>query len=205
MRTPPGVTLSWAQTAALNPATPICLRWGAQLPRFGARCCLSCRALDLQLKPSRDLPPARLTPEKEEHVMLPATAADLIALLCQPGMESAWRSERRSDSSFHAGFAPPGGDGYDVLAALPASWQLVPEWGDWPYLIGWRHNRDRAVMTYCEGDLSVEVADDHDAYLDLLRRTTADMPASEQDAARFLTRISQLHVADRSKTGPAAL
>ena len=73
--------------------------------------------------------------------MLPATAQGIIALLCQPGMQSAWRSERRPTSTFHAGFAVGRGDGYDLIAKLPRTWQVVPEWGDWPYLIGWRHER----------------------------------------------------------------
>ena len=119
--------------------------------------------------------------------MLPATATEMIALLCQPGMESAWRSERRPDSSFHAGFAAHGGDGYDFMAKLPPSWQAVPEWGDWPYLIGWRNDLDRAVMTYCEGDLSVEVADDRDGYLRLLRRTTNELAGSLARRRRVLS------------------
>ena len=118
--------------------------------------------------------------------MLPASAAKMIALLCQPGMESAWRSERREHSSFHAGFAPPRGDGYSFIAALPRTWILVPQWGDWPYLIGAHHNRDRAVLTYCEGDLAIEVADNHDSYVELLRRTTEEIPASADDGATFL-------------------
>lgn len=118
--------------------------------------------------------------------MLPSSATKMIALLCQPAMESAWRSERRTDTSFHAGFAPPGGDGYSFIAALPRTWIAVPQWGDWPYLIGARHDRDRAVLTYCEGDLSVEVADDHDSYVRLLRRTTEQLAATPEDGASFL-------------------
>jgi hypothetical protein len=101
-------------------------------------------------------------------------------------MESAWRSERRADTNFNAGFAPPGGDGYSFMAALPRTWIAVPQWGDWPYLIAWRHDRDRAVLTYCEGDLSVEIADDHTSYVGLLRRTTDQIAASPEDGAAFL-------------------
>jgi hypothetical protein len=118
--------------------------------------------------------------------MLPATAQGIIALLCQPGMESAWRSERRRTSTFHAGFAIGGGDGYDFIAKLPGSWQVIPEWGDWPYLIGWHHQQERAVLIYCEGDLSVEVADDERAYLDLLERTTHELAEDPDDRARLL-------------------
>ncbi len=114
--------------------------------------------------------------------MLPATAAGMIALFCRPGMQSAWRSERRPDSHFHAGSAAAsGGDGYDFMAALPASWQPVPEWGDWPYLIGWRNDPERAVLTYCEGDISVEVADDRLSYLNLLARTTRQLTPAYED------------------------
>jgi hypothetical protein len=121
--------------------------------------------------------------------MLPATAQGIIALLCQPGMESAWRNKRRPTSTFHAGFAG-GGDGYDLMAKLPRSWQPVPQWGDWPYLIGWRHNHDRAVLIYCEGDLSVEVAHDQPAYLDLLDRTTRELADDPDDRAQLLRSLA---------------
>jgi hypothetical protein len=136
--------------------------------------------------------------------MLPSTATGVIALLCQPGMESAWRTERRATSSFHASFAPPGSDGYSFMAALPRDWAAVPEWGDWPHLIAWRHNPDHAVLTYCEGDLSVEVADDHTAYLELLRRTTAELAQSDADAERFLTRL-EISASRQNHAGSAAL
>ena len=123
--------------------------------------------------------------------MLPSTANGIITLLCQPGMESAWRSERRPTSTFEAGFAPLGCDGYSFMSHLPRPWQVVPEWGDWPYQIGWRHNPDRAVLVYCEGDISVETADDLESYVDLLRRTTKEMPASHEDGAAFLARLDK--------------
>jgi hypothetical protein len=118
--------------------------------------------------------------------VLPASAVKMISLLCQPGRQSAWRSERRTDTNFHAGFAPPASDGYGFMAALPRTWIPVPQWGDWPYLIGWRHDRDRAVLTYCEGDLAVELADDHASYVRLLRRTTEQIAASPKDRDAFL-------------------
>jgi hypothetical protein len=130
--------------------------------------------------------------------MLPATAQGIIALLCQPGMESAWRNKRRPTSTFHAGFTG-GGDGYDLMAKLPRSWQVIPQWGDWPYLIGWRHNHDRAVLIYCEGDLSVEVADDERAYLDLLERTTRELADDPDDRARLLRSLS---LAARNQEAP---
>ena len=122
--------------------------------------------------------------------MLPATAAEMIALLCQPGMESAWRNERRSDSSVHAGFAAHGGDGYDFMATLPRSWRIVPEWGDWPYLIAWRNDRDHAVVTYCEGDLSVEVADSSSSYHQLLACTTRELTLEPEDCERYLALLA---------------
>jgi len=123
--------------------------------------------------------------------MLPSNASGIIALLCQPGMESAWRNERRPTSSFHAGFAPSGGDGYSFMAALPRDWVAVPDWGEWPYLIGWRHDPDRSVLIYCEGDLSVEVADDLTSYIELLRLTTEEMAASAEDGSAFLARLDK--------------
>lgn len=49
----PASTLTWAQTAALNPHTPICLSCGVQLcqplARLGSLRCHSCRALDAPL------------------------------------------------------------------------------------------------------------------------------------------------------------
>ncbi len=136
--------------------------------------------------------------------MLPATAAGMIALFCQPGMASAWRSERRPDSHYHAGSAAAsGGDGYDLMAALPGCWQPVPEWGDWPYLVGWRNDHERAVLTYCEGDLSVEVADTPDAYLRLLHRTSQQIPATPDDGAASTARLDAA-LTDRRQDGAAA-
>jgi predicted amidophosphoribosyltransferase len=51
VRTRPGITLSWAQTAALNPATPLCLGCGTELARLGSLRCPSCRALDTPIEP----------------------------------------------------------------------------------------------------------------------------------------------------------
>ena len=63
MTTPTVTTLTWAQTAALNPATPICLSCGAELvpliARAGSRRCPSCRALDTTLQPPLAQPAAR--------------------------------------------------------------------------------------------------------------------------------------------------
>jgi hypothetical protein len=94
-------------------------------------------------------------------------------------------------SSFHAGFAPPGDDGYSFMAALPRTWNVVPQWGDWPYLVGARHDRDRAVLTYCEGDLAIELADDHDSYVQLLHRTTGEIAASAEDGTDFLALLDK--------------
>jgi hypothetical protein len=50
MRTRSAITRSWAQTAALNPAMPICLTCGAELApsptRLRSLYCRSCRSLD---------------------------------------------------------------------------------------------------------------------------------------------------------------
>jgi hypothetical protein len=46
------------------------------------------------------------------------------------------------------------------------------------------------VLIYCEGDLSVEVADDERAYLDLLERTTRDLAEDPDDRARLLRSLS---------------
>jgi hypothetical protein len=117
---------------------------------------------------------------------LPETATGMVERFCQPGMGSAWCSELRTTSTFHAGFAYGIDDGYSLMGNLPTSWKAEPHWADWPYEIGWRHDRDRAVLIYCEGDLSIEIADSHDAYLELLRRTNTEMALSTEDEQAFL-------------------
>ena len=117
---------------------------------------------------------------------LPESAAGMVECFCQPGMASAWRTERRQDSSLYAGFAYGFDDGYSLMAALPAAWKAEPHWGDWPYQIGWRHDRDLAVLIYCEGDLAIEIADDQAAYAELLRRTNAELALSSEDERDFV-------------------
>jgi hypothetical protein len=121
---------------------------------------------------------------------LPATAIGILAHFCQPGMASAWRSEQRERSFYNAGFAHGFDTGYDLVAVLPGTWRIEPHWGEWPYYIGWRHDRDLAVLIYCEGDLSVEIAEDRAAYLELLRRTNAELAMSTEDEQAFLDRLA---------------
>jgi hypothetical protein len=100
-------------------------------------------------------------------------------------MESAWRSERRPNSTFHGGIAPTGGDGYDFMAAcLATGASSRVRW--LAYEIGWRNDGDRAVLIYCEGDIGIELVDSLDAYFALLERTTRKMAASDDDAANLL-------------------
>jgi hypothetical protein len=63
MATESVITLSCAQTAALNPSTPMCLSCGAELSpilaRLGSLRCHACRALDAPLQLCLVPPPAR--------------------------------------------------------------------------------------------------------------------------------------------------
>jgi hypothetical protein len=131
---------------------------------------------------------------------LPETATGMVGRFCQPGMASAWRSEQREHSTFHAGFAY-GFDGYGLMAALPSTWQAEPHWGDWPYYVGWRHDQDRAVLIYCEGDLSIEIADSQEAYLELLRRTNHAMTSTSEDERAFLDWL-EAHLANPERRHP---
>jgi hypothetical protein len=44
-------------------------------------------------------------------------------------------------------------------------------------------------MTYCEGDVGIELVDSLDADFDLLERTTPEITASDDDAANLLERL----------------
>jgi hypothetical protein len=109
--------------------------------------------------------------EPDPRTALPATAARMVELFATTERESAHEGVRR-----HTGFLgyPFADDGYDVMGKLPAAWRVVPALGDWPYYVVWAHPRDRALMVYIEGDLTIEVADTDAAWAALKRRAATD-------------------------------
>jgi hypothetical protein len=121
-------------------------------------------------------------------------AERVIKAFCVPLGEkaSAWRSERRDDHTFHAGFAMVG-DGYEFVGALGA-WEngghirLLPDGGEFPYSFSLADDLGRSIIEYCEGDVGVRVFDEPEAYLralDIYARGEVKSPErqAEQDAA----------------------
>lgn len=115
----------------------------------------------------------------------PWTPTKLIGTFCNEGQGSAWRTEQRPHSIFHAGFCGFTGtigfdDGYSMMAALQDSgWRALPEIGDWPYKVylAWARDEEFALAHYCEGDFAVEVFDGRDAANDALRLLRRADPA----------------------------
>jgi hypothetical protein len=121
-------------------------------------------------------------------------AERVIKAFCVPLGEraSAWRSERRADHTFHAGFALAG-DGYEFVGALGA-WEngghirLLPDGGQFPYSFSLADDLGRSIIDYCEGDIGVRVFDELEAYvraLDLYARGEVASPkrSAEHEAS----------------------
>lgn len=117
---------------------------------------------------------ARQRYRAEEEVPLKRrgiNAERVIKAFCVPLGEkaSAWRSERRADHTFHAGFAMVG-DGYEFVGALGA-WEngghirLLPDGGQFPYSFSLADDLGRSIIDYCEGDVGVRVFDELEAYV----------------------------------------
>lgn len=117
---------------------------------------------------------ARQRYRAEEEVPLKRrgiNAERVIKAFCVPLGEqaSAWRSERRADHTFHAGFAMVG-DGYEFVGALGA-WEngghirLLPDGGLFPYSYSLADDLGRSIIDYCEGDVGVRVFDELEAYV----------------------------------------
>jgi len=114
----------------------------------------------------------------------------IVETYCRPGFASAWRRERRRHSHFHAGFFRGGGyllmelvagGRWEITGQAATPFRVMPEVGDWPLVIFWRNDRERAVLRYCEGDLGVEVFDSDERYraeLERLRREHASAEPS---------------------------
>jgi hypothetical protein len=108
---------------------------------------------------------------------------------------SAWRSERRADHTFHAGFAMVG-DGYEFVGALGA-WEdgghirLLPDGGQWPYSFSLADDLGRSIIEYCEGDVGVRVFDELEAYvraLDIYARGELSDPKRSAEHERTVAR-----------------
>lgn len=126
-------------------------------------------------------------------------AARVVERLCVPlGRKArAWRSERRSDHTFHAGFSPVE-DGSEFVALLDA-WEndghirLLPDGGAFPYSFSLADDLGLAMIDYCEGEIGVRVFAEPEAYvraLDLYARgpleSTKRRAEHERNVARAL-------------------
>jgi hypothetical protein len=123
-------------------------------------------------------------------------AQRVIERLCVPLGEkaSAWRSERRGDHTFHAGFVPLG-DGLEFVAALGA-WEngghirLLPDGGEFPYSFSLADDLGLAMIDCREGDIGVRVFDELEAYvraLDLYARGPLESPERRSEHERNVT------------------
>lgn len=116
-------------------------------------------------------------------------AERVIERLCVPPGEraGAWRTERRADHTFHAGFLPLG-DGPEFVAALGA-WvegghiRLLPDGGEFPYSFSLADDLGLAMIDYSEGDIGVRAFDEPEAYiraLDLYARGALESSEHER-------------------------
>ena len=124
-------------------------------------------------------------------------ARRVIEHFCVPIGEKAgaWRSERRGEHTFHAGFVPRG-DGHELVAATGA-WEdgghirLLPDGGEFPYSFSLADDLGLAMIDYCEGDIGVRVFDSVEAYvraLDLYARGPLESPGRRSEHERNVAR-----------------
>lgn len=129
------------------------------------------------------------------------SAERVIERLCVPLGEKAgaWRSERRADHTFHAGFTPLG-DGPEFVAELGA-WEngghirLLPDGGDFPYSFSLADDLGLAMIDYCEGDIGVRVFDEPEAYvraLDLYARGALESAERRSEHERNVARALRI-------------
>ena len=124
-------------------------------------------------------------------------AQRVVERLCVPLGEKAgaWRSERRGDLTFHAGFIPLG-DGPEFVAAL-GGWEngghirLLPDGGEFPYSFSLADDLGLAMIDYCEGDIGVRAFDEPEAYvraLDLYARGPLESAGRRSEHERNVAR-----------------
>ncbi len=124
-------------------------------------------------------------------------AQRIVKRLCVPEGEKAstWRSERRDDHTFHAGFVLIGG-GHEFVAALGA-WEngghirLLPDGGEFPYSFSLADDLGLAMIDYCEGDIGVRIYTEVEAYvraLDVYARGPLESDERRAEHARMVAR-----------------
>ena len=106
--------------------------------------------------------------------------ADVIATYCQPNPVEHWLAHDREHARCWSGETlldgyslmevVAGGDDLDRAGFLSSTFVLMPEVGDWPDVVLWRADSERALLRYVRGGLSLEVFADSDAYLVALER-----------------------------------
>lgn len=77
---------------------------------------------------------------------------------------------------FRGGAAP---SAHQVARYLPSTYTERPEWRDGYYRAVWTSETERAIVTYCEGDVTIEVMATPEAY-------TAQLAAAGAFYARLM-------------------
>ncbi|MHC1571258.1 MAG: hypothetical protein ACXQTL_00615 [Methanosarcinales archaeon] len=82
---------------------------------------------------------------------------ELIKMFCTARDETCSEGGR----TVHLGHSP----GLETLKkALPPGFKEVEEWEDWPYRVVWISEAELSICTYCEGDVSIIIFKDGQAY-----------------------------------------
>lgn len=88
-----------------------------------------------------------------------ANAEEIRDILLAPDTDPGHGSrEERLDSircTMYRGFVLK-----EAYAITPEGWETMYAWCDEPYRVIWRSREQRAILTYCEGDLTLELFDD---------------------------------------------
>lgn len=71
------------------------------------------------------------------------------------------------------------GGRWEQAGEMPTPFRLMPEVGSWPLVIFWRNDLERAILSYCEGDLGVEVFDADEPYQRALERLRRDQASED--------------------------
>ena len=106
--------------------------------------------------------------------------ADVIASYCHAEPVAHWLADDRRHSRCWAGETLldgyslmeviAGADDLDRHGFVPSTFVLMAEVGDWPDVIFWRADSERALLRFVRGGLALEVFNDSDAYLGALDR-----------------------------------
>lgn len=63
-------------------------------------------------------------------------------------------------------------DAYGLGTFLPEGFYDVGDWGSYPYRVVWKHDQLRAIVCYCEGDVTVTVDNNDESFAAQMRSAT---------------------------------